>query len=105
MVRRDTTGQLTPAVEDSLQGGRELLDCARAIEDEAAFERWRKAKTQWTRHTARMLTLRFEPETVQEFIRANDTLGETWEQLLRAELAAMRNAIDLLRMLRSTLRG
>ncbi|MGO8906751.1 MAG: hypothetical protein ACLQMH_14200 [Solirubrobacteraceae bacterium] len=49
--------------------------------------------------------LQFESEAVEEFMRANIAAGETWEECLRGELRAMRNAIELLHSLASTLRS
>jgi hypothetical protein len=103
MVRRDTSGVVTVAVEESVRHGRELLAWGQAVADETSFECWRAARRRWLRRTCRVLTLQFEAEAVHEFMCANRVAGETWEERLRAELRAMRNALELLRSLAGTL--
>jgi len=103
MVRRDTSGVTTVTVEESVRHGRELLTWGQAVADETSFGCWREARWRWVRRTCRVLMLQFEAEAVQEFMRANNVAGETWEERLRAELRATRNAIELLHWLARTL--
>ena len=103
MVRRDTSGVTAVTVKQSVQHGRELLAWGQAVADETSFECWRAARRRWLHRTCRVLTLQFEAEAVQEFMRANRVAGETWEERLRAELRGMRNGLELLRSLASTL--
>ncbi len=105
MVRRDTSGLMTVAVKESVRDGRELLTWGQVVTDESSFAIWRAARWRWTRRTCRMLMRQFESEAVEEFMRANIADGETWEVRLRGELRAMRNAIELLHSLASTLRS
>jgi len=105
MVRRDASGVTEMALENSVRQGRELVVWCDAVCDQASFECWRGARLRWTRRTARILSEQFDAETVEEFLRANATSGAAWERLQRADLRAMENAIELLVLLGSTLRG
>ncbi len=105
MVRRDPSGVTGMALEDSVRQGRDLVVWCAGVGDEASFECWRGARLRWARRTSRILCARFEAETVEEFLRANTTSGTAWERLQRADLRAMENAIELLVLLGSTLRG
>lgn len=105
MVRRDASGVTEIALEESVRQGRDLVVWCAAVSDEASFEWWRGARLRWARRTARILCGRFDAETVEEFMRANTTSGAAWERQRAADLRAMENAIELLVLLSSTLRG
>jgi len=96
---------MTLAVEGSIERGRELLTWGHVLADETSFASWRAARWRWVSRTSRILTLQFESEAVEEFARVNWAAGDTWEECKRGELRAMRDAIELLRSLASTLGG
>jgi hypothetical protein len=105
MVRRDASGVTEMALKDAVRQGRALVVWCAAVSDESSFECWRGARLRWTRRTCRILCEQFDAETVEEFLRADTTATAPWERSQRADLRAMENAIELLVLLSSTMRG
>jgi hypothetical protein len=103
-VLRDTSGSIARELELSIEQGRELLRWRQSVGEPSSLAYWRGARHRWSCRATRTLTAHFAPESVAEFVRANDERGA-----LRVGadggLCALRDAIELLRVLASTLRG
>jgi hypothetical protein len=106
-VRRDAAGTITAAIHGSIARGHELREWSEVLTDEPSFEVWRSARRRWASQTSRLLSLQFECEAVEEFVRAAGAArsGQTWQARLRVEARATTSAIELLCVLASTLGG
>ena len=104
-MRSAAPSTTTEALEEAIRRGRELVDRGEEVLDEASYRRWRQAKREWAYRTFQTLILQFALEAAEEFMHANRTSGETWDERLRHDLRATRNAIELIHWLGTTLRG
>ena len=104
-VLRDTSGSITREMEQLIQQAHALLSWGQSIAEDANLTCWRDARHRWSSRSARTLTAHFAPEAVREFARANDEPSVPREGPVENELRTLRNAIELLRSLTSTLRG
>jgi hypothetical protein len=102
-VRRDETGTVVTALQLCAHEGRMLAAVCAEAGDAAAFATWRAAKSSWMQRTAQLLAEHFESETVDEFVRFDMTAAGPWQLARAAELQAVTNASELLRLLSASL--
>lgn len=104
-IRTDTSGVLTRTLTDILASGEELHDRATMTASPDDLTAFRCAHRVWVLRCLRVLAVGFEPESTTEFLHVNAPVPETGTPALdaRAASAALRDALELLRGLRSTL--
>jgi hypothetical protein len=104
-MKDDRAGSLRSALSSHADRGRRLLRAGGLISSNAEFETWRFERRSWRVLGARTVAAEFEQEAIYEFLLVTSEAGRgaDWEQALAAELRGLRNGVELLELLRSTL--
>jgi hypothetical protein len=105
MVRTVTSVAQREAMDRHLDRAERLLEHVVFITCGADLQYWRELRHAWARECAATLAEVFESEAVCEFAHtlAPGPGTEDWRVAVRGELAGIRRAADLLRLLRGTI--
>lgn len=102
-IRSSAPIAVTKALQEAMDRGRLLVGRGEDVLNEASYADWREARRRWFCATLQTVSAQFEAEAVDEFLHANKTAGGTWEERLREDLRATRNAVELVHWLGTTL--
>ena len=105
MLRKDPTGSLSGTLRGHADVGDRLFRRGKQVSNRAGFWMWLGELFAWRAMTTESLAAAFEPEAVEEFLqeRPSESKGEEWNRTLRTELQVLRNEVEFLDSLHSTL--
>jgi hypothetical protein len=105
MIRKDPTGSLSATLRGHADVGDRLFRSGRRVSNRTGFGMWLGELFAWRAMTTESLAGAFQQEAVEEFLqeRCSESAGEDWHRNLRAQLQVLRNEVEFLDSLHSTL--
>ncbi len=105
MVRDDPTGSLSAILRRRADDGDRLFRRGRSVSDRTGFCMWLGELLAWRALTTESLAAEFEQEAVEEFVqeRSAELADENWHRYLGSQLRALRNEVEFLDSLHSSL--
>lgn len=108
MVRDDPAGRIRSSLQVHIDGARRLWESGEIVEHYWAFVEWRERLARWRSRCGALLIDDFEREAVLEFfggLQLRDAPEANWHRVMRRDLRALSDMIELLVALQSTLLG
>jgi hypothetical protein len=105
MVKDDPTGSLSATLRGYADMGDRLFRRGRRVGDRTGFCGWLDELLAWRARTSESLAAEFEQEAVDEFLqeRQSEGAGESWHRHLTSQMRALRDEVEFLDSLHSTL--
>lgn len=107
MVVDDKTGLLARQLAAHIRRAQILLAEARLVQDDSTAHDWLKSTHEWQESATNLLSARFEQAVLTEFLQAVNSPRQQGapRRTLTAQRRAVRNGIEMLVALHSTLAG
>jgi hypothetical protein len=104
-VKEDPTGSLSATLRGHADVGDSLFRRGKRVSDRTGFARWLGELLAWRALTTEALAAEFEKEAVKEFLQdgRSERAVESWRRNLRSQLRVLRNEVEFLDSLHSTL--
>jgi hypothetical protein len=104
MIRKDPTGSLSVTLRGHADAGDRLFRRGKRVSDDTVFCTWLGELLSWRAMTTESLAAQFEQEAVEEFLQecCCERASEDWRRNLKAQLLVLRNEVEFLYSLHST---
>lgn len=105
MVRVDPTGSLGAIVSRQADSGDSLFRRGKRVSDRSRYCAWLGELLAWRAVTTESLACEFDQEVVEEFLQepVSERAPESWRGTLRSQLRLLRDEVEFLDSLHSTL--